>query len=80
VPRIAPVHLILIATIVAWSLNLSAVKLLTGMLDIALVAAVRMVVAAGFLLLILRRRVSRFEQKGGVPWWPFMPSRCSWCM
>ena len=54
--RHARVHWILGATIVAWSVNLSAVKLLTETLDIAIVAAVRMVVAAVFLWLVWRLR------------------------
>jgi drug/metabolite transporter (DMT)-like permease len=45
----ARVHLSLFVTMVVWGLNLSAVKVLTETLDILLVAAVRMAIAAGVL-------------------------------
>lgn len=48
-PGTARVHLTLFVTMVVWGLNLSAVKVLTQTLDILLVAAVRMAMAAGVL-------------------------------
>lgn len=49
------VHLALFLTMVVWGMNLSAVKLLTETLDILLVAAVRMVIAAGVLAFLAWR-------------------------
>ncbi len=48
-PGTARVHLALFVTMMVWGLNLSAVKVLTQTLDILLVAAVRMAIAAGVL-------------------------------
>lgn len=49
IPGTARVHLALFVTMMVWGLNLSAVKVLTQTLDILLVAAVRMAIAAGVL-------------------------------
>ena len=46
------VHLALFFTMMVWGLNLSAVKVLTASLDILLVAAVRMALAAGVLAVL----------------------------
>lgn len=48
-------HLALFVTMVVWGLNLSAVKVLTDTLDILLVAAVRMAMAAGVLAFLAWR-------------------------
>ncbi|MCX7250016.1 MAG: DMT family transporter [Burkholderiales bacterium] len=51
----ARVHLALFLTMVVWGLNLSAVKVLTETLDILLVAAVRMAMAAAVLAFLAWR-------------------------
>jgi drug/metabolite transporter (DMT)-like permease len=58
------VHLGLVATMAVWALNLSAVKWLTGVLDITLVASLRMACAALVLILLLvlnGRRLPRWQ-------------------
>ena len=47
------VHLSLMALMVIWGLNISAIKQLTGMLDVMLVASLRMVLAALALVVLL---------------------------
>ncbi len=56
-------HAALAVTVMAWGLNLTAVKLLTQVLDVQLVALVRMLMAAAFLVAVLRWR--------GDPAWPW---------
>lgn len=58
------VHIALMATVMVWGLNLTAVKLLTNVLDVQLVALVRMLMAAAFLAVVLSLRGGRFSWRG----------------
>ncbi|MNE05799.1 putative amino-acid metabolite efflux pump [compost metagenome] len=59
------VHLALMALMVVWGLNISVVKQLTGMLDVMLVASVRMVLAAVALVVLLYCCRGRFPRWRG---------------
>lgn len=63
IPRTAWVHLGLLATVAVWGLNLTAVKLLTQVLELSVVALVRMVLAVAFLALLLHWR-----EPARAPW------------
>jgi drug/metabolite transporter (DMT)-like permease len=58
------VHIALMATVMVWGLNLTAVKLLTSVLDVQLVALVRMLMAAAFLAVVLSLRGGGFSWRG----------------
>jgi len=64
-PAAIGVHLGLAATMAVWALNVSAVKWLTGVLDVSLVASMRMVCATLVLMLLLFFAGRRFPRWRG---------------
>lgn len=60
------VHLGLMATMVVWALNVSVVKWLTGVMDVTLVASLRMVFGALVLVLLLLLSRQRFPRWQGA--------------
>lgn len=67
-PVTVRVHLALFITMMVWGVNLSAVKVLTQTLDILLVAAVRMAMAAGVLAFLAWRWGGPRVRRGAHGW------------
>jgi drug/metabolite transporter (DMT)-like permease len=66
IPARARVHVALFVTMMVWGLNLTVVKLLTQVLDVALLTLLRMALAAAVLWLLLRwRHAARHPWSGG---------------
>ncbi len=63
IPPRARVHALLLAAMMSWGLNLTAVKLLTQVMDISVLAVLRMALAAAFLVGLLR-----WQKPQARPW------------
>lgn len=61
-------HTVLMAAMMVWGINLSAVKALTEALDVLVVASVRMVVAAAALIILLAPRWRRLTRIRARAW------------
>ena len=68
IPATARVHLALLLTVMVWGVNLTAVKLLTPVLDATLIALLRMALAAAVLWGLLRWRETVRQPWSGAEW------------